>query len=109
MKQIQCLTCNGRGFVMVKNPVEELAMTVLMSVASQYDVSVQAIQGRSRAPDISRARSEAMMRMRDAGMMLKEIGQWVGHRDHSTVLNNIKLARFHTPLSTEPAMQGNGA
>lgn len=76
------------------------------SVANYFNVSVQALTGKSRAKPIAEARHVAMFLLReDADLALKQIGLILGHRDHSTIIHGInKITRL---LSTDPQLSAH--
>jgi len=76
---------------------------ITTSVATYFNVSVQALTGKSRAKPIAEARHVAMFLLReDADLALKQIGLILGHRDHSTIIHGInKITRL---LVTDPEL-----
>jgi chromosomal replication initiator protein len=64
---------------------------VLEVVCRYYNVSHQAITGKSRAKPVAEARHIAMYLLREDGeLALKQIGLLLGHRDHSTVIHGVQ-------------------
>lgn len=68
---------------------------ILDAVAEAAELSVSAIRGPSRAPDLVRARQAAILIMREqSGATFYEIADCL-HRDHSTVCSSYyKVARI---------------
>lgn len=61
---------------------------ILQAVADFYGLSVDALTGTSRLQEIVRPRQVACYLLRqEAGVSLTQIGQWLGGRDHTTVLH----------------------
>ena len=58
-------------------------------LAERHNVTVEDVLGRSRKPQLVRARRELMQRLRDDGFSLWQIGRWLG-RDHKTVLAGLR-------------------
>lgn len=90
MKQIQCRSCEGRGFFMVREVTE--ADEILVAVALEHGVGVDRLRGPSRGATLCRARFHAAKMLREAGYSLKEIGYVLGGRDHSTIIHALKRA-----------------
>lgn len=90
MKQIPCPTCRGQGFVMARGMLEEVAVSAMLEAADRFGISVDALRGRSRDAGICRARTAAIKQMRAAGLTLKEIGLFLGGRDHSTIIHALQ-------------------
>lgn len=62
--------------------------TVLQAVAEFYEITVEDLTGRSRRQEVARPRQVACYLLRqEAGLSLPQIGQYLGGRDHSTVLH----------------------
>ncbi len=60
---------------------------ILQAVADFYGLSIEALIGTSRRQEIVRPRQVACYLLRqEAGASLTQIGQWLGGRDHTTVL-----------------------
>ncbi len=71
-------------------PVAETVNTILEVTARKYDVSVEAILGKSRTKQVKTARNVAMFIIKKVlDQSLEKIGQMMD-RDHSTVHSNIK-------------------
>ncbi|MDO8616634.1 MAG: chromosomal replication initiator protein DnaA [Dehalococcoidia bacterium] len=69
--------------------------TIMQAACSYYNVTLQALVGKSRAKPIAEARHMAMYLLReDAELALKQVGLLLGHRDHSTIIHGVqKVAR----------------
>lgn len=64
---------------------------ILKAVSSYFNISLQAITGKSRSKPIVEARHVAMYLLReDADLALKQVGLLLGHRDHSTVIHGVQ-------------------
>jgi chromosomal replication initiation ATPase DnaA len=63
----------------------EAALIVLEETAEAFGVSAGTLIARSNVRQMVEARRQAALRLRGAGMYLKEIGALLGGRDHSTV------------------------
>lgn len=73
----------------------------LAATSAAFDVPVAVIKSADRRRRIYRARSAAMMIMRElGGLSSPEIGRQVGGRDHTTVLN--ALRRATALVATDP-------
>jgi len=71
-------------------PVAETVDTILEITARKYDVSVEAILGKSRTKTIKTARNVAMYVIKKVlDLSLNDIGKMMD-RDHATVFSNIK-------------------
>jgi chromosomal replication initiator protein len=67
------------------------AQAVLHAVASYFDLSTEALTGKSRAKEIAEARHIAMYLLReDAHQRVTEIARLLGGRDHSTVIYGLR-------------------
>lgn len=72
---------------------------ILKDVCERHDVSEDDVRGPSRLKYIANARHEFCAIAYDRGRRsLKQIGQFIGDRDHSTVLNSV---RRHAQLAKE--------
>jgi len=74
----------------VMAPVSQPAdpMAVLEAVAAFYGLTLEELTGRSRRQAVAHPRQVACYLLRqEAGLSLPQIGQWLGGRDHSTVLH----------------------
>lgn len=62
--------------------------SILQAVADFYNVDLDELRGSSRRQEIVRPRQVACYLLRqEAGASLPQIGQWLGGRDHTTVLH----------------------
>jgi len=62
--------------------------SILQAVADFYNLSVEELTGTSRRQSVARPRQVACYLLRqEAGASLPQIGQWLGGRDHTTVLH----------------------
>jgi hypothetical protein len=65
----------------------------LMAVCVEFDVTPGRVMRRGRgSPTEYAARHELMRRLREHGWLLKEIGLFVGGRDHATCIHGIRRA-----------------
>lgn len=71
---------------------------VLERVSVQHNIPVKMITGRSRVAAVVEARDCVIAQLWEHGMMLKEIGLWVGGRDHSTVIHALRKAGYKNRL-----------
>lgn len=73
-------------------PVPKLTPTqIVAQVAEKHGLSIGDLRGRSRKPRIAWARQEAMSRLyKETAWSLPHIGQYLGGRDHTTVLFGIR-------------------
>jgi chromosomal replication initiator protein len=70
-----------------------LPETIIRSVARHYQFPIAQLTGRSRRHSLARARAVAIYLIRKmASPSLKQIGQYFGGRDHSTVLHAYRTA-----------------
>ena len=63
---------------------------ILAEVAERNDVTVSDLRGPSRRSRYVWPRFEAMYLMREAGHRTTVIGQYLGNRDHATVINGYR-------------------
>jgi hypothetical protein len=63
---------------------------ILHDMAVKYNLSQIELIGRNRDQRIMKARQEAYYLMQRAGYSLPQIGQFLGGRDHTTVLSGIR-------------------
>jgi hypothetical protein len=69
---------------------ETPAQTILREVAEKHNMSVKQIQSASRTKAYVGARQEASYRLNtELGFSLKQIGNMLGRRDHTTILHAI--------------------
>lgn len=60
-------------------------------VAARWDLTLDDLKGQSRKRFIARPRQEAMWHMYQTGRFsLPQIGQFLGGRDHSTILHGVR-------------------
>lgn len=76
--------------VRLRKPTAQTVTAHIKAVEDAHGISLSVLRGRSRRADIARARHELMYRMRNAGMSLKEVGSFLGGRDHSTVIHGVR-------------------
>lgn len=74
------------------NPILIEGHPIILRVAKETGVPIEEIQGLSRAKPVAAARFRAMVRLRDAGYALKNIGYLLG-RDHTTIISGIRRGR----------------
>lgn len=82
---------------------------ILGAIASAYDVSIEALQGKRRDQEIVAPRQVAMFLLREeTPISLNEIGALLGGRDHSTVLHGYeKIAgRLANDLALQNQVEG---
>ncbi|MCS7258926.1 MAG: chromosomal replication initiator protein DnaA [candidate division WOR-3 bacterium] len=66
-------------------------MKILELVASYYNVTIEQLQSKERTQNLALARQVAMYFLRSVGgLSLKEIGAYLGGKDHSTVIHAIE-------------------
>lgn len=63
------------------------------TAAAQHGTTVEALRGPQRHSDIVEARRDAAERLRGIGLSFPRIGQALGGRHHSTILNLLGLLR----------------
>lgn len=63
---------------------------IAVEVAERNEVTVNDLKGPARTRRYSRPRFEAMYFMRQAGHSTTAIGQYLGGRDHATVINGCR-------------------
>lgn len=61
-----------------------------LAVCESFGVSMDDINGRSRAGDVSAARHVLCWLLRDQGMSFPDIAAVVGGRDHSTAIHSVR-------------------
>jgi chromosomal replication initiation ATPase DnaA len=93
LRVVDCAFCQGHGKVL-GNDVQQFetkrAIEVLKEIAEEYGVTVEDIIGRLRTPLFCEPRDKAAYRLRfEVGLGLKQVGRYLGNRDHSTVLHSI--------------------
>lgn len=90
----KCPLCEGEGeFPVLTDEVgyeNAIGAGILEGVASKYGMPVKALVGPSRRKDLVQARNEAAYLMRNEGLSLKQIGRFLGRRDHSTIINCLR-------------------
>lgn len=70
---------------------ETPAQAILREVAEKHNMSVKQVQSTARLKEFVAARQEASYRLnKELGFSLKQIGNMLGRRDHTTVLHAIK-------------------
>ncbi|MEO0131360.1 MAG: chromosomal replication initiator protein DnaA [candidate division WOR-3 bacterium] len=66
-------------------------MKILEVVANHYNVTIEQLQSKERTQNLALARQVAMYFLRSVcGLSLKEIGAYLGGKDHSTVIHAIE-------------------
>lgn len=88
-----------------------LMATIAAEVAARHDLSMADLRGPNRADRLTRARAEAMTQIYETGQRsLKQIGVFMGGRDHSTVYSVIqrycaerRIPCVYRGLSSDPA------
>jgi chromosomal replication initiator protein len=96
--------------------------SILQAVADFYNLSMEELTGTSRRQSVARPRQVACYLLRqEAGASLPQIGQWLGGRDHTTVLHACEriaalleedgalrreIQAIREQLYREPAVQG---
>ena len=78
---------------------------LLRRVAEKFRVSVDDIKGRSRKIHVAMARTAACYLLRqNTSMTYHEIGNFLGGRDHSTIIHSVQVAektiQHHKPNQT---------
>jgi chromosomal replication initiation ATPase DnaA len=89
MKQVICPTCEGKGYEMVWTAREAMVAKILFEAAHDHGVSVSDIKGRGRNVQIVKARWAATRKLREAGLMLKEISS-ATRRTHPAIIHALK-------------------
>lgn len=76
---------------------------IIASIAADMDVSLADIVGLKRCKDVMQARLVAYKVLASRGTnSLSQVGQWIGGRDHSTVINGLrKFEKDATPWMRE--------
>lgn len=69
------------------------SMEILHDVARECDVTVDELRGKSRAFRVSHPRQEVYRRLHAHGWSLTKIAQFMGGRDHTTVLHGLRAVR----------------
>ena len=76
--------------------------TILEYVCKYYDIDPEAIRGQQRGRDITTARQVAIYLMRSiTNLSQDEIGDYLGGRDHSTIIYSIK--QIESKMKKSPA------
>ena len=84
-----------------KSDILPTADVIIEEVCKFYNIEPEILRGQGRSKDISLARQIAMYQIRRmTNLSLKEIGQELNGRDHSTVLN--ALNRIEGLVKTDP-------
>ena len=86
----RCPFCGSE--VMEIRPDYELAMRIITEVADEHLITPEELISPSRTARYVTARDCAALRLRHAGFMLKEIGMYLGGRDHSTIHHSLQKA-----------------
>jgi chromosomal replication initiation ATPase DnaA len=63
---------------------------ITANVATRYGYSSEEIRGPRRFKMLVKARKEVYAKAYDAGYSLKEIGRYLGGRDHTTIMGGLK-------------------
>lgn len=63
----------------------DLAVAIALQVAEERGASLMAVQGPCRVKKLVECRTEIAARLRRSGWTLREIGKFLGGRNHSTV------------------------
>lgn len=78
--------------------------SIIQSVADFYNLRVEELRGTSRRQSVVRPRQVACYLLRhEAGASLPQIGQWLGGRDHTTILHACK--RIETLLEADGTLR----
>lgn len=72
------------------NSVDERIKQILLEAAADWNITLEELCGRSRRKNIVEARRYAARELRNRGLHLKEIGRWLGWRDHSTIVHMLE-------------------
>ena len=77
---------------------------ILRAVAVYFQVDLEALRGKSRKRSVAWPRQIAMYLLRqETSLSLPQIGQWMGGRDHTTVMHGCeKVAR---EVARQPQLQ----
>lgn len=72
-------------------PEKEHAITrIRLQIASSHGLTVDEMIGRSKMHELVRARREFAIQAKQFGFTMKEIGRYLGGRDHTTILHLIR-------------------
>lgn len=85
---------------------KDVAHTIIESVASYFDISIDEMIGKSRNEELNDARHIAYFLIKQYVkpiLTLKQIGAFFSKRDHSTIINGLK--KFNEHYNTEPQYQ----
>lgn len=88
MQHCETCTCEAKPEPMTR---DEEAMAIIAAVARHYGVKPEKMWGSSRKIQYVEPRHDAMLMLRNAGYLLKEIGMYLD-KDHSTVIHGIRCA-----------------
>jgi chromosomal replication initiator protein len=96
-----CPMCQGAGtfqrsleFDLIAEDLTPYVASILRQEADSAGIKVGDILGPSRTSRVLKARYRAACMMRDnLDMPLKTIGMFLGRRDHSTIIHEIREAR----------------
>lgn len=95
--QVRQVLSLWRGLITIHEPAAppsdspESKRALVARIAAAYDVTVDDVRGPSRVRSIARARQHVMHEMVSLGRWsLPQIGQYLGDRDHTTVLHGYR-------------------
>lgn len=89
-KVLKCGHCAGRGFIQVRDDVEDRVKDVVWEALGKYRITKAQLEGEGRTVHLVNARRYVAQNLREMGLQLKAIGLVLGGRDHSTVINLLK-------------------
>jgi len=78
--------CFGTGQVEMDAKTMHIRQ-ILMDAAADWSVTEGELIGRGRSRNTVEARRHVARQLREMGLGLKQIGHWLGGRDHATVIN----------------------
>ena len=80
--------CEKRG----GKPVTE-SMAAAIDVATKFHISVALLRGREFRQRLSEARRDLVLTLRSKGKTWSEIGRFMDHRDHTTIMDYVSPER----------------
>lgn len=78
--------------------------TIIEVVSTYYSHDPDTISGPSRIASVARARHVVMYLLRESGLSYERIGQWLGDRDHTTVMHGV--ATIESRQQTDEELKG---
>ena len=88
---IDALRGTSQAFILFSEPRSRMfAHNVVAAIAEKHGFTKAQLLGKSRVRSLVDARSEAAKALRAKGLSLPRIGQLLGGRDHTTILNLLR-------------------